>query len=185
MPERENLLSYRIDNRDVLVSVFNYWDRSAIRDGASELASDAILGRNLWDFVSGDAIRHIYKKILERVRSGETLDFDFRCDAPDERRFLSIRISPAENGEVEFETRTIRLEQRPAQDIFLRHTDFTDQLVVACSWCKKIRTHGEVWQEIEQAVVILELFKSEPVPQLSHGMCPDCYEAALKKVAER
>jgi hypothetical protein len=135
--------------------------------------------------VSDELTRHIYQQMLVEVRNGRSLSFDFRCDSPDRRRFLEMRMTPFANEGVQFETFTTCVEERSSQELYRRPAEFTDELVITCSWCKKIRTAENVWYEVEQAVQILQLFELNPTPNLSHGMCEDCYDsitAKLKKI---
>ncbi len=55
-------------------------------------------------------------------------------------------------------------------------------IVVACSWCNKIKTAENVWKEVEYAVPDLRLFEVDAVPRLSHGMCEDCRKAVIQKL---
>jgi hypothetical protein len=45
--------------------------------------------------------------------------------------------------------------------------------------CKKIAVSDSEWQEIEIAMVTLNLFEKERLPQITHGLCPSCYDKAM------
>ena len=78
--------------------------------------------------------------MLVEVRKGRSIDFDLRCDSPDRRRFLEMRITPTSNEGVQFETVTKVVEERSSQEIFRHSNQHSDELVITCSWCKKIKT---------------------------------------------
>lgn len=187
MKDSQTNIHYRIDAADEIVAVSGDWDRFARENGAPpELLSDRILHRRFWDFVSGDTLGHIYARMLAKVRTGESLVFSFRCDSPERRRFLTLRMNPTNgDGGVEFLTETVCTEERESQPLFSTHAPKVGSFVVACSWCNKIKTSATVWREVEDAVVELGLFENDVVPPLSHGMCETCYAAAVGKLDDR
>ena len=48
-------------------------------------------------------------------------------------------------------------------------------LLPICSYCKKIRRDGNYWQQLEAYV------SEHTEAEFSHGVCPDCFEAAKKE----
>ena len=48
-------------------------------------------------------------------------------------------------------------------------------LLPICSYCKKIRRDGNYWQQLEAYVT------EHTEAEFSHGVCPDCFEAAKKE----
>jgi len=49
-------------------------------------------------------------------------------------------------------------------------------LLPICSHCKKIRNDQNYWENVEQYISI------HSNAEFSHGICPDCYEKALKEL---
>jgi hypothetical protein len=86
-----------------------------------------------------------------------------------------------ENGDLQFKSRTIWAQTRQLQMIYDTNAPRSDDILIVCSWCKKINTNGEIWEEVEEVVVSLGLFEFERLPQLSHGMCGDCYRTITKE----
>lgn len=173
---------YRTNGDDLIVFVDDSWDQFAISNEAPELEAVKVIGRSLWDFVSDELTRDIYRQLLLDVRKGRSLTFDFRCDSPDRRRFLEMRMTPFADDGVQFETLTTHIEDRLPQELYRRTSAFIGEIVIACSWCKKIETAENVWHEVEQAVQILHLFDLRPGLQLSHGMCKACYDEMTSKL---
>jgi hypothetical protein len=103
------------------------------------------------------------------------MQFNFRCDAPSLRRFLKLRVIPAEMGGVHFETTTVKTELRPTQELFSRYRPRSGDKITACSWCNRIEAETG-WHEVEEAVETLGLFDVDPLPMLTHGICPSCYD---------
>src|SRR6185436_20078162 len=94
---------YRINAHDELVHVNDAWTAFADDNGAAAQGASHVLGRVLWTFVTDSTTRHIYKRMVDRVRiDGTPIRFQFRCDAPGRRRLLAMEIARADNGSVEF-----------------------------------------------------------------------------------
>ncbi len=177
--------TYRIDGQDRFVDVDEDWLHFALENGARHLARrEAVLGRPLWDFVTGKETRHLYDLMLSKVRMGHTLQIPFRCDSPGCRRFMEMRMSPEAQGGVRFTTWIVRLEHRAPVGLLEASEDRSDEFVTICSWCKKVQTAPGVWEEVEEAVRTLDLFASPKLPQLTHGMCPACQAFYLRQLAE-
>lgn len=173
---------YTIDRHDRIRSVGGGWDVFAVANDAPELVGSAVVDTSFWDHIVGDTTVQIYRQILSVARAGKSMRFDLRCDSPDRRRFLNMTITPVSESGVCFEITTIRVEERSAQDVFRKAGQCSECVVVACSWCKKIKTGEGLWYEVEDAVPILGLFELVEVPQLSHGMCEKCYEVVMRTI---
>lgn len=165
-------LTYRINTDDVIVEVGDDWAAFARRNGATGWEA-ATVGRPLWDFVSGVTTRFVYRALLGRVRSGQSITFDYRCDAPALRRFMQMTMRPAAEGGVEFESATMRVE--PREPLFAAATSpRTERLLVRmCSWCNRVAFDG-TWCEVEVAAEALGLFAASGLPAITHAMCPSC-----------
>jgi hypothetical protein len=168
---------YHVNDRDEIVSVNPEWDRFALANGGESVTADRVLGRRLWEFIADYTTRDLYRQILIRVRSGRTIRFTFRCDAPALSRVLEMDVSEAGDGTVRFLTRTLSEESRPAvplPDPAETETRSEARLLV-CGWCRKVAV-GESWEEVEKAVAGLRLFEQVPMPRTTHGICEACYE---------
>lgn len=47
-------------------------------------------------------------------------------------------------------------------------------LVVVCAGCRKMRVDTEVWAHLDHYL------QDNSLAKISHGLCPDCYEIAVK-----
>lgn len=169
-------LSYTIDAADRIVYVSDGWEPFALENGGPELSSEKVVGRPLWDFITGFAVRDLYRLILKRVRSGVPVAFEIRCDAPRCRRLLGIRAEPLEGGHVQFRTEVLRVEPRAPVTLLDADIPRGVEVVRICSWCKKVHVPPDSWIEVEEAVERLRLFERHDVPQLSHGICRSCVD---------
>jgi hypothetical protein len=50
-----------------------------------------------------------------------------------------------------------------------------------CGWCKRVAI-GDAWMEVEDAVSELRLFERKVLPDISHGICPDCLESTTSLI---
>ena len=172
---------YRIDSTDTVVSVSDNWHSFASDNGwDSTSPPEEVVGHKLWDFIQGMETRHLYAELFRRARSGRHCrPVPFRCDSPEERRFLELVVAPLANGHLEITSRIVRTQRRDSVGLLDRQTDRSKELVTLCSMCKKMRTPQRQWVEIEDGLAKLKLFEADEMPQLTHGVCPDCYHMAV------
>lgn len=174
-------LSYRIDEADDIIFVSDGWSAFALANSAPELVAEKVLHRKLWDFISDETTRDVYRQLVKKVRGGRSVNFYSRCDSPDTRRFLAMTITLQEDKNIQFDTRMINSEKRVYQNVFQKDARRGNSIIVVCSWCNKVETDGGRWREIEDAVANLKIFESENIPQMSHGMCASCYKSVTAK----
>ncbi len=168
---------YVIDDNDMITRVDSNWNRFAKANHGEKVLADQVLGRRLWDFITGHETEMIYRQLVEKTRrERKTLFFPFRCDGLDCRRFMQMRISPLANGEVEFLSCIQTEEKRPAMRLLDPDVEHDDKLLVVCSWCKNVKCETE-WLPVEQAVTKMALLEHSRLPMISHGMCPSCAES--------
>ncbi len=163
---------YRVDSENRIEFVDAEWQSFATENSAEELCA-RVLGTPYLEHVEGDAVRYIYKQLIEKVRSGHmSVRFPFRCDGPEVRRFMQMEIVPLEDGRIEFITTLLREVQRERVPSFPHASDETAAMLVVCAWCKRVRASD--WLEIEDAIAELALFDEEAMPPITHGICEDC-----------
>ena len=179
------LSEYHIDAQDRLIYIDESWREFAHNNAASELVGDSILNKSLWNFIAGKQVQHLYQMLLAKVRqSGQPAQVTFWCDAPHARRFLELTMTPDEEAGVQFHSWLIREEEREPIGLLEMTRKRTQEFLVICSWCKKVKLDEESWAEVEEAVKELGLFEATELPQLSHGMCPQCAQTWLSKLED-
>ena len=182
MTENNDVI-YRIDDQDRLTFVNEGWDRHAMAAATPGLAASGVLARSLWDYITDATTCALYRDMLKSVRAGRRVRFPFRCDAPDARRFLQMDARGLGGGAVEFHTRVLVQEERPAQAALRAGGVRREPLLRICGWCKKV-PDGFGWVEIESAVEKFGWFDSEVLPALTHGICPECEERMNRTLGE-
>ncbi len=175
---------YRIDREDRITHVNSAWLSFAEENWNIDLGR-GVLQRPIWDFIADTETRHIFRAMLAKVReSRRTISVPFRCDSPHIRRFMEMEIVPLPDNNVQFNCSLLRTERRPYMGLLDPASDRSDEYLTMCSWCKRIRLGADEWVEVEEAVKRLDLFESEGLPQLTHGLCNGCYEIAMEKIKE-
>jgi hypothetical protein len=166
---------HRIDGDDRISYVNAAWLAFGSENGWDTNGTQ-VLGSRLMAQVADPETRHIYRLLIDRTReSGRAARFVYRCDSPDCRRFMEMRIGRRMGREVEFRSRVLRLERR--RPVALLDSALRERcrgVVTVCSWCKNVRTGGG-WLEIEEAVQS-RILADAPPPRISHGICPACSE---------
>lgn len=175
MPETgasHSTIEYRVDGNNVIVDVRGPWRELASANGAPELAEP--IGQDLLETIAGGSTRMVTKDLLDRVRATRrTVEIPFRCDAPDRRRFMRLRLLPVGERGIAFRSWLVREEERPPVRILDIQEARSDELLKICSWCKKVDADGE-WLELEEAADRLALFEAPLLPDLTHGICDEC-----------
>jgi hypothetical protein len=167
---------YHIDENDKIIFVNSAWDIFARDNADKDILKHNVINRSLWDFIVNNETRHIHQLLLRKVRSQNvSLSLPFRCDSPDMRRFMTMRISPLIKGKIEYCCTTIKTERRSAIP-FSQQRAVDRVFTKMCSWCNKIDVGDDNWLEIEEAIKTLDLFAEFDLPPITHTMCNRCYD---------
>jgi hypothetical protein len=172
-------LSYAIDDQDHLIKVDEGYYRFAEENGWSEARTS--LGRSLWDYVAGEDMRKLQRLLVRRVRDDVgDVELPFRCDGPDVRREMNIRIVARPGGRIVLFSARLRSEEEreEPQPILDPEAPRGPDVLTMCGWCDRFEVDGE-WVEVEEAARRLDLFERPELPAIRHGICPSCSEMLL------
>lgn len=168
------VITYRIDADNRLTQVNEAWSEFARRNHGDALMPEQVVGHNLLDTIANITVRELYLRMIQLARSGQTVRFHYRCDAPDRRRTFEMIIRPLAAGAVEFESTLTHEEPRPSLALLELGRPRDERLLQICSWCQKVELDDGRWVPVEQAVEILHLLEANIFPQLTHGICGAC-----------
>lgn len=166
---------HRIDRNGRISFVNDAWLAFASENGWHTSAM-RVLGSDLMASIADPETRHIYNLLINRARDqGRQVRFNYRCDSPDCRRYMEMRINQIRVLEqVEFSSRVLRQEWREPVDLIdSSHVERSGEILRMCGWCKAVSVERD-WIEVEQAVEQLGILAEEILPQISHGICPEC-----------
>ncbi|MDX1494064.1 MAG: hypothetical protein R3253_08405 [Longimicrobiales bacterium] len=173
-------IEYRVDRDNVIVGVNDAWRAFASDNGAEDLVEAE--GRELLASISGDSTRLVTRHLLDRVRATRgTVEIPFRCDAPDRRRYMRLRLLPVGDGGVGFRSWLVREEARPPLAVLDIREARGDGLLRICSWCNKVAV-DDGWMELEDAAERLLLFEAPTLPDITHGMCDGCETEVMQAI---
>lgn len=180
----QDIFVYEVDHNDVIVMVSQNWESFAnCNTWTANIGPKDVLGRPLWDFIQNMEARHLYKGLFQKVRTGVSSGpIPFRCDSPEERRFLTLELSPLPNGHIKIKSTIERVESRDPVSMIDIKAPRSDELVTICSMCKKIALPTKTWVEIEDGLVQMRLFEADEMPKLTHGLCPDCHQVLKTEI---
>ena len=172
---------YKVNAEDRLQEFNEGWTEFAEANDGREVLPSQVLGRVLWDFISDPTTIHLYQMMLQRLRQGTPrIEFTFRCDSPERRRLLSMELTAARSGAVQFFVRPVTEEERPPVAFLDATQERGTDLLAMCAWCQRVRLPDGTWAEIEDAVSSLPMFMGESVPRITHGICESCTTTMLE-----
>ncbi len=177
-------IGYTLDSNDGLLEVSSEWDLFACRNQAPGLTKNAVVGHSLWDFISDEPTREIYRLVLAQVRNGMPRTFILRCDGPKCRRLIEMSFSLVPDGKVEIKIILLGVKSRPFQRLFSVTTPRSAKQIMVCSWCNHVQIRGDQWEEVEVAMQQLHLSKLTSLPQLHFVVCPHCFTKVMEIMAE-
>lgn len=166
---------YTIDRDELVRWVSDEWLAFGAANGWERLDADAVLGHPVWEFIAGREVQLLYRALFAKARErGAEIRVPFRCDAPSLRRWMRLTIVPHPDGSLELVGTVLREEPRAHVALLDDGVPRTDELITACSWCRRLHRPPDRWIEVEEAVRELGLFEQTELPGITHGICPDC-----------
>lgn len=176
--------SYKINEKDIIYEVSNNWEDFLTENkGFSNSNSKNVVGKSLWDFIAGDETKYLYQLIFSKAReSKQEIKLFFRCDSPDMRRFLQIKIKSKTDGYIDLKSQILKAEKRKSVTFLNNDIVRSEKVVIMCSMCKKLKVSDKDWEEVESGINTLQLFEITKMPIISHGVCPDCYLDVMEEI---
>ncbi len=175
LPDQRSFI-WTIDDGDKIVHVNDAWLAFAQENLSPHLMAALVLDQSIWRFIQGQETIYLYKQIFSRVRAGKSpVKFPFRCDSPNCRRFMEMKLSLLSGDSIQFMSHILREEWRQPLELLDASRDRSEEFLKICSWCKKIHIPGQGWEEIEAAIEPLDLFGHHSMPRMTHTICDSCY----------
>ena len=172
---------YELDDEDTIVYVSKNWANFGKENGAGDKQnSNSVIGKRIWDYITDLETQHLYKLLYKNAREGKPMPtIPFRCDSPDSKRHLELKIETKPNGNLSITSIIRKVELRKRVNLLDSNVRRSEKLVKMCSMCKKVETDPGTWREIEFLLTEKKLFAVEPMPNITHGLCIDCYHSAV------
>jgi hypothetical protein len=171
-------LCYVIDEQDRICRVSGPWNDFALdnrpQNAPERLMAEQVIGLSLQQFVQDEATRMLVSSVVNSVRLlGKDRQVDYRCDSPEEKRFMRMRVSLQGNGKVKLCHELLSSE--PMAESFATEAVAREQAHHnRCSLCNRVEIKG-VWLEPDDQVLQA---LPQPCP-VYHGICPICRERVM------
>lgn len=180
-------ISYVTDTAGTIRGVgASRWTAFSNANAAQDLTVDNVIGRSIFDFISGTEVKNSISKALGNLANGAASEWvmPYRCDSPAQKRNMRLSVSPImSNCAVDgflFQSVVLNEEQRPPLDIFDAVQIATQMaairslpMISMCSWCQRIRTADDAEPEWIEAEEYYRRGGSSNVA-LTHTICPGC-----------
>jgi len=173
-------ICYWLDVGDVIVDIAPGWESFAQENDAHDLDIRRVIGRNLLSFVQGDVTRMYVRTLIQSARLlRKPLIRPYRCDSPDHRRFMEMRLTVEKSGLLRWEHRQVRSEPLARRLEFQAiNIPVKPHAVVRCSMCNRLKSrHG--WTEPDLPD-IPEVHQNGAIPVI-YGVCPNCLTSLPKR----
>lgn len=139
-------VSYVLDSQNRIISTGGVWDEFADENGGTGSSLKDICGRSIWDFIKGDVTRMWLDSVFQYARAfGKTIERPYRCDSPDLKRFMRMRIIPEKEGVLRIEHEILSIEKRSAPVNIKFGQSTVNGVNQRCSICGRVNM-GE-WKE--------------------------------------
>ena len=187
---------YLTDRNTEITYVNDEFTRFARENWRADFKPEDLLGRRLFSQISDVTTRHLYSLVLERIKKRKRpVTISYRCDSPTIKRFMEVTVILEPDGGAQWRNRLIREEPSPEAAILDSGRERSEQIIQACSWCKRCgvpewlaREEGGppagAWVEPEEMMSLLGNQDAGRLPLLTHTACPDCYEKVMAELGD-
>lgn len=169
-PEMPESVEFQLDHKNIITATGALWSAFALTNEAPQLAGESVIGKPLLQFISGESSRQMMRTLLEAARRKQApLELDYRCDSPELRRQMRMRLEPQQDGSVFCSNLLVNSEARVAPIHFVCAKERARDTLVRCSLCNRIKNR-ERWMEADH----LKAARHKLTLKVTYGICPDC-----------
>lgn len=173
-------LVYEIDGNNIIQRIDGPWDEFAQSNAQypaelEECLKDQVLGRPVFEFITGQRIRLFFLSVLNATRLlNRTRRVQYRCDSELEKRFMEMVMEPLEGQAMRLSHVLVRTELLKRPFLFTSQVSPGHRPVPRCSVCNRVEI-SEAWVEPDDEVV-----RGMPRPcPVTHTLCPICEDGVL------
>lgn len=173
------------------------WTYFARENGTPGLLPELTIGRSLFDTIRGSEVADTYRKLHAAVASRKRtwIHFDYRCDSPEIERNMRMAIgsvtdedNPERVTAILYQSVILSERARPRISLFDPETwrgSAGGPLVALCSYCQSVGwPPGTSGHEAEWIAPESYYQRGGPAEtNVSHGICPACYERVVMENA--
>lgn len=172
--ERGLVVQYWVDAQCKIVRVNWDWEEFAQSNDTHTLSASQVLGRELGEFICDDTTRMLVYALVASARDLQRpVQRPYRCDSPDCKRFMEMKIVPEPNGLVRLDHKIVKTEPMAARARFQLAPGNTSTVIPhRCSMCNRLRFEDE-WLEVDLALAY-GLIADHQTTRVVYTICPMC-----------
>lgn len=191
-----DLISYTVNAAGIITSVAEpAWSQFARANQGEGL--ERVVGRPLWEFISGAEAQESYRLFHEALLSGraEQIVLRYQCDGPAVRRAMQLELRLLRGGvepQVRYTSTVLGEEaRRPVAVLGAKAMGARAPggaagegatVVRICSYCRRVSVPGGgVWLAAE----VYEAQGGSSDVVLSHGLCRECREGIVDPIVRQ
>lgn len=160
-------IHYLLDSQNIIQSISGEWDVFAQKNGAEQLIVANVVGQSMFKFISGKVTKQFYDQLIRQAHTlAKTITFNYRCDSPEQKRFMEFHISPLSNGETLITSHFVHSKRVKKKSFTYLVNERTKGSKILCSICNRIYDH-KAWLELEDCA------HNNPIP-ITYGICQEC-----------
>lgn len=166
-----------IDDRNRIVEVNEAWNRFALANGGDTCVARLVVGRNLRDFIRGDATLMLLDMLMLQARSWKKqIERVYRCDSSEVKRHMEMRIA-LDGKRLRFTHRLVHSEPMRAPVQFLYdQSGPSPRKIIRCSMCNRVQVQRG-WMEPDSACASGQI---HPQQLVIYSVCPTCKGAVRR-----
>jgi len=169
---QQEAIVYWINRQMEITAVDGPWDQFAQENDGEDVASSSVLGRSIWAFITGDPARMWVETLFQLAAvTGKMVERPYRCDSPDLKRFMRMRIVPEGVGTLRIEHELLYTEKQQRTVIIRPARNLRASGLMRCSVCGRVN-QGESWREPDLSDVPS---MNEPSLQVMYTVCQECF----------
>ena len=166
---------YELDEKNRIHRIQGPWDQFLNQNPpligqCDHVLRDRVLGQRLEPFILDDNTRMFFTTVFQSVR--QTLRerrIEYRCDSPDEKRFMCVIIEPIGRGKLRLIHQCLKTEPMAPPVVITPALEEEQAETVRCSICNRIEFQG-IWMEPD----IVSERENRTRFMVSYTVCPLC-----------
>lgn len=170
-----NTIVYVLDQEDQIISVSGTWDEFASENDGKDVYASEVCGKLIWDFVGGETTRMWLTTVFQIARLRDsTIERLYRCDSPELKRHMLMRIVPDSGGQLRIEHEMLSAEER-THPVFIQYAAEKTVATIRfrCSICGRVKD-SDHWLEPDN--INPTSTKVNPI-LVEYTVCEDCRAA--------
>ena len=165
------------DLRLVIDGVGGDWDKAAEEGGATGLKEEDVVGRMLFEFITGDAARMWVEALVVRaIFDQKPVKRSYRCDTPTTRRIFELEVENLGDKRALLRHTNVHSEEKDTRVTIISSSGAGD-IVNRCSICNFVRLDGQ-WRDP------FNLGRDRTFTVI-HTVCPSCKSSIQQKRSAR